>query len=234
MKKRIIFALMIVCIVAIIVAGCTSTVSTGASTQATTAPTSAVPTQIPSPVTTIETATPTTTVAIVTQTPIANPDPTDVSKIQFTKYSDNDFSLEYPSTWNVSKSGEYIGYNVTFTSADHNQKFVAYVFGGLGGNFVVNPTCDRGKNEVSYKYQDLGGSDVSDCQYAQSGNTMTSRYTLTTPKGSAEYPLAYTTKTFVTVHDIFEFSFISDDVNILKYHDLKEYMFSSITTNDIS
>jgi hypothetical protein len=37
-------------------------------------------------------------------TPAPEPDPTDVSKITFLRYSDSDFSVDYPSTWTVTTS----------------------------------------------------------------------------------------------------------------------------------
>jgi hypothetical protein len=56
----------------------------------------------------------TTTVTIPGETPLVKPDPTDVSQIQFTHYSDNDFSLDYPSDWNISKA-TYTSYICTST-----------------------------------------------------------------------------------------------------------------------
>jgi hypothetical protein len=41
---------------------------------------------------------------IVNITPAAMADPADVSQIRFTRYTDSDFSMDYPSAWSVSKS----------------------------------------------------------------------------------------------------------------------------------
>ena len=105
MQKSILFSLLIICIGMVFFAGCTNTGSKNATTQVTTVPTPTIPTQTPL---LIETAIPTTTVAIVDETTLVKPDPTDVSKINFSHYSNNDFSIDYPSEWNVSES--------TFTS----------------------------------------------------------------------------------------------------------------------
>jgi hypothetical protein len=43
-------------------------------------------------------------IATVTATPAAKADPPDVSQIQFIRYTDSDFSMDYPSTWSISKS----------------------------------------------------------------------------------------------------------------------------------
>jgi hypothetical protein len=238
-----------------------------------------IPATIPPPPTQTQTVTIAPAVAtmttVVPATPAVPADPADVSKIQFIKYSDNDFSLEYPSTWKVSKSTYTINpciqggtvqnpnasrcyqseittigpfdFNqyeemkqsariVTFTSADGKEKAVAFISDfrdNLAGNYVISPTCDWAKDLVTADYPDIGGAEVSDCRFAQSGNAMYSQYTLTAPQGSAEYPLAYTMKNYVTVHHLYEFAFISDNGNIQKYHDLKEYMFSSITPGDV-
>jgi hypothetical protein len=42
--------------------------------------------------------------ASVVSTPTPQPDPTDVSKITFLRYSDSDFSVDYPSTWTITTS----------------------------------------------------------------------------------------------------------------------------------
>ncbi|PKL70614.1 MAG: hypothetical protein CVV30_04490 [Methanomicrobiales archaeon HGW-Methanomicrobiales-1] len=49
---------------------------------------------------------------IPTKTPLPKADPTDVTRIDFLHYSDNDFSLDYPSAWNVT-TATYIPYYCT-------------------------------------------------------------------------------------------------------------------------
>jgi hypothetical protein len=98
-----------------VAAGCSSPGSSNVTAQKTTAP---VPT-VTNEVTTVLTPTvttqvtpannmtiPMTTVPTTNQTtPEAMPSySTDVSNIVFTHYTDSDFSAEYPSDWNVSKS----------------------------------------------------------------------------------------------------------------------------------
>jgi hypothetical protein len=122
-----------------------------------------------------------------------------------------------------------------FISADGTQKLVAFTsdfLDHLDGNFILNPTLEWAKDRVTINYPDVSGSAVGDYQYSGSGKTMTSRHTVTMPKGSAAYPLAYTMKNFVTIHHDYEFAFISDNENIEKYKNLKERIFSSITLND--
>ena len=205
-----------------------------------------------------------------TPTPAASPDPVDVSDIRFVRYTDNDFSLDYPSTWNVSES-TYTSYTctatannrcyrnelktigpfdfsdddrlkkpsriVTFTSADKKQNVVAFTsdfLDHLNGNYVLNPTLEWSKELVTVNYPDVPGTVVGDYAYTQSGNIMTSRHTVTMPKGSAAYPLAYTMKNFVTLHHNYRFAYISDNVNIEKYRNLRDRILSSITLNDLA
>ncbi len=108
MQKKILFFFLVICIAMIFSAGCTSTGSTNTTTQITTTPSQTSPIRTPSRITTIETTIPTTTVATLNETPLVKPDPADVSQINFSHYSNDDFSVDYPSEWNVSES--------TFTS----------------------------------------------------------------------------------------------------------------------
>jgi hypothetical protein len=242
--------------------------------------TTPIPTPVPSseeitttttvPVTTVlvTTVIPTATVAGVNEIPTAKADPVDVSEIQFKRYSDGDFSLDYPSTWSVVKStytayfckatettkcyqaevknigpfyfSEYSNLKkpariVTFTSPDSKQKVVAFISDftdSKSGNFVLDSTLEWAQYQVTANYPDVPGSAVGDYQYATTGNTMFSRYTVTLPEGSLAYPLAYSMKDFVTTHHDYEFAFISDRENIQKYHNLNERIFSTITPID--
>jgi len=78
--------------------------------QTTPTPTTSIPTTVITPeITTsiIPTITPnvTTTTSIEPiKTPTPKPDPTDVSEINFLHYSDDDFSVDYPSTWIITTS----------------------------------------------------------------------------------------------------------------------------------
>ena len=258
------------CIVFIFAAGCTQTTKS----VPTPVPTTVIPTTVVTPkITEIPTITPNVTtistmIAIINATPKGIADPTDVSQIQFKHYSDNDFSLDYPTSWNVSNS-TFILYNcdsveanrcyqtetktigpfvfsedndlkkavriVTFTSADSTQKIVAFIsdfLDGKNGNFILNPDLNWAHQRVTNIYPDIGAYAVGDYHYFKSGNTMSSIFTMTAPASSAEYPLAYTQETFVTIHHLSEFVLISDNENIQKYYNLNNYIFKSIITAD--
>ena len=95
--------LLFVCIAVILVAGCTSQPAPAASTPASTPTTSILTTVITSIITTsVPTLTPTSIVTVKTPSPKA--DATDLSEIKFLRYSDKDFSVDYPSTWTVTNS----------------------------------------------------------------------------------------------------------------------------------
>jgi len=113
MKRSVLFhgifcgALMVA---AVILTGCTGPQSTAATvpTPAPLAMNTTVPvTQTPAPVSPATTPeismTPDKTASVVS-TPVPGPDPTDVSKITFLRYSDSDFSVDYPSTWTITTS----------------------------------------------------------------------------------------------------------------------------------
>ncbi|MFA4877782.1 MAG: hypothetical protein WC586_10235 [Methanoregula sp.] len=124
---------------------------------------------------------------------------------------------------------------VTFTSADRRQKLVVFTsdFGdNFNGNYVLDPTLEWCKELITANFVDVSGSVVGDYQYSQSGNTMTSRYSVTMPKGSAAYPLAYTMKNYVTIHHTYAIAFISDTDNLEKYRNLQDRIISSVVPND--
>jgi hypothetical protein len=74
-----------------------------------------VTTQTVKPTATVtKTRIPVTTIAPIVTVEIT-PDPADVSLIQFARYSDSDFTLYYPVSWNVSKT-TYTSYFCTATA----------------------------------------------------------------------------------------------------------------------
>lgn len=97
----------------VILSGCTSSQPPAAAaptpapqTMNATVPVTQVPAPVPpaSPATTPEISMTTDDTASVVSAPAPRPDPTDVSKITFLRYSDSDFSVDYPSTWTVTTS----------------------------------------------------------------------------------------------------------------------------------
>ena len=104
--------LLLVCLIAglVFLSGCTQTPpkpsGPGITTTPAMIPTSeitTVPASVPVP-TMIPITSPAPIPATADKTPAALADPADVSQIQFTRYTDSDFSMDYPSAWNVSRS----------------------------------------------------------------------------------------------------------------------------------
>lgn len=277
MKKTGIFLVLLLMVTGFVVStGCTSSNSPDGAPSVTPAITPSESQQTVN--TTMKPAAPSATATKVipltkktaTPAPAPRPDPVDVSDIRFVRYTDNDFSLDYPSTWNVSES-TYTSYPcfgtatkrcyqneirttgpfdfsdderlqkpsriVTFTSADKKQKVVAFTADFLDhrtGKYVLNPTFERCADLVTANYPDVSGAVVGDYTFMQSGNTMSSGYTVIMPKTSAAYPLAYTMKNFVTLHHNYRFAYIADNAMIEKYRNLRDRILSSITLNDLA
>jgi len=225
------------------------------------------------PPVTPDVTTPTSPRAIPTLSPKA--DPADVSEINFSYYSDRDFSMYYPSAWNVSTSyytpyicenvldpqrtdyhicyrnetasiGPFSFYDsdiykkqyrvVTLTSPDSALKFGALIkdyIDGRTGIYRLSPTFEWSKSLFESNYPDLLSSMyISNYKYFSDGNTMTATYDVRLPADSDYAPSAYTTKTFVTTHHLYEFGFFTDTENFSKYQNLKEKMISSIKLSD--
>ena len=99
--------LIFLCMAVIFVAGCTSQTAPAASTITSTPPTS-IPTTVMTSfiIPLIPTIAPNVTAPSIVpiKTPSPKADATDLSEITFLHYSDNDFSVDYPSTWTIAHS----------------------------------------------------------------------------------------------------------------------------------
>jgi hypothetical protein len=237
-------------------AGCTSQMTqepaTLAPTLTTLVPTSASPAMtitsiIPTPLPTVTTL---STVVPVT-TPLPQVDPTDVSKINFSYYSDSDFSVEYPSTWTIATSmytpypvGPFYLYDdsrfntpyrvVTITSPDNTKKFVSLTQDfEQAGYFSLNPTIEWCKAMFQRDYRDLSAANyLGNFKYFSTGTAMASSYDVTLPAGTRYYPSAYTIKAVATQRHVFYFGFFTDTKNFSTYRNLKDVMISSVKIID--
>jgi hypothetical protein len=206
--------------------------------------TSIIPTALPE-VTTIPLVIPTET------TPVPMADPTDMSAITFETYYDNDFSVEYPSTWTIDTLmnipypvGPFYMYNdphfnpqyrvVTFTSPDHTKKFVALTQDfERAGTFTLNPTIEWARQMFQRDYPDLAASNyLGGYKYFSIGTGMASTYDVTLPGGTQYYPSAYAIETIVSQLHAHNFGFFTDTANFSKYRNLKEIMIGSVKTPD--
>jgi hypothetical protein len=203
------------------------------------------------PVDTTTAAVPTTSDVVPTTTSLPQADPIDVSKINFSYYSDSDFSVEYPSTWTIAASmytpypvGPFFLYDdsrfiepyrvVTITSPDNTKKFVSLTQDfKQAGYFRLNPTIDWTKSMFERDYRDLSAANaLGNFKYFSTGTVMASTYDVTLPEGTEYYPSAYTVKAIVTERHAFYFGFFTDTKNFSTYRNLKDIMISSVKTTD--
>jgi hypothetical protein len=243
-------------IAVIFAAGCTSQTAPAAPVPTpvptTIVPATARPTVITTPViptpspivTTIPTVVPVTTL-------LPQADPTDVSEINFSYYSDSDFSVEYPSAWTTATSmytpysvGPFYVYDdprltepyrvVTITSPDTTKKFVALTQDfEQAGDYSLNPTIAWCKAMFQRDYRDLSAANyLGNFKYFSTGNAMASSYDVTLPEGTRYYPSAYTIKAVVTRRHAYYFGFFTDTQNFSTYRNLKDVMISSVKTTD--
>ncbi len=242
-------------IVVIFSAGCTNQPAPVTSVPATTLTTPVTTTASQSVTTTTiiptspPTIPPTTVVPVTAQIP--GPDPTDMAEITFEFYYDNDFSVEYPSTWTIADPtetpypvGPFYVYDdprftssyrvVTFTSPDATKKFVALTQDfERAGTFTLNPTIAWTREMFQRDYKDLSAVNyLGNYKYFSSGTGMASSYDVTLPEGTQYYPSAYTIKTIVSERHVFNFGFFTDTANFNKYRNLGEIMIGSVKTPD--
>jgi hypothetical protein len=207
---------------------------------------------IPTPPSTVATTlTVTSTPVVPATTPLPLADPTDVSRINFSSYSDSDFSVEYPSTWTTATSfsppypvGPFYLYDdprltppyrvVTITSPDNTKKFVSLTQDfEQAGYFSLNPTIGWCKAMFQRDYRDLSAANyLGNFKYFSTGNAMASTYDVTLPEGTRYYPSAYTIKAIVTRRYAFYCGFFTDTKNFSTYRNLKDVMISSVKTMD--
>jgi hypothetical protein len=255
MKNNYPVFLVFLLIAIIFSAGCTRQASPAAPVPepAFTTPVTATvisPETTPRVILTTPTVTPTPPV-IPTKTPTPGPDPTDVSQITFSPYSDSDFSMDYPSTWTVATSvftpyhvGPFYLYDdprlnqpyrvVTFTSPDNTKKVVAMTQDFRNaGTFLLNPTVDWARAMFQRDYPDLTAVNyLGNYKYFSTGNSMASSYEVKLPVTAAYYPSAYSVKTIVTTRNIYNFGFFTTTQSFSTYQDLEERIMSSIKINN--
>jgi hypothetical protein len=238
----------------IFAAGCTNQPPPEVSVPST-IPTTPVPATA-SPSVTVTSLVPTPPLTFVTTTPSVHPttplppaDPTDVAQITFVYYYDNDFSVEYPSTWILETSaytpypvGPFYSYDdprfnipyrvVTITSPDNTIKFVALTQEfKRAGTYRLDPTIELYRKMFQRDYRDLSAASyLGNYKYFSSGTAMASTYDVTLPEGTNYYPSAYTVKTVVSLRHEYNFGFFTDRNNFGRYQNLKEKMISSVKT----
>jgi hypothetical protein len=174
---------------------------------------------------------------------------TDVSKITFSDYSDMDFSLDYPSNWQIEESN--VDYStkkisggdifkesvriVAFVSEDNKTKLVATTYDFIATGYrVSNPDIEWCRNSVTAQFPDVNGATavVNYKYFEDDGRNPTVTYDVILPKSSNWYPHSYSERIVITLHHEYIFDFIAERGDIDAYNNVKDVMFSSIIPND--
>ncbi len=232
------------------VAGCTNTspatkVLPASNVTVSAINTTATPSTLSTPVpTTVSTPEPTQT------TPAPKPTAEmDVSKITFSDYSDTDFSLDYPSTWEIEittvdytdkkiSGGDIFKESVrvvAFVSEDNKTKMVATTYDFITtGIWISNPDIEWCRNSVSSRFPDVNGAAavINYKFFEDTRGNPTVTYDVVLPKSSAWYPYSYSERVVITLHHEYIFDFIAERGDLEAYKNVKDVMFSSIIPDD--
>jgi hypothetical protein len=175
---------------------------------------------------------------------------TNISKITFSRYSDNDITLDYPSTWEIKKStADYTNNElssrdifkqpariVSFESEDNKTKLVVTTLDFISaGNWIVNPNIDWTRNSVTNQFPDVNGAAavINFKYFKDDKRNIVETFDVILPKSSKWYPYSYSEKAIVTLHREYLIKFIAEDGNIENYKNIRDVVFSSISPNDI-
>ena len=189
------------------------------------------------------------------ETPQATPEPvppteTNVSKITFSHYTDLDFSLDYPSTWEMQEStADYATKKISggdifeesvrvvaFVSEDNTTKLVATIYDFKSpGNRISSPDIEWCRNRVASRFPDVNGANavINYKFFEDDGRNPTVTYDVILPKSSNWYPYAYSERVVITFHHEYIFDFIAERGDSEAYKNVKDVMFSSILPDDI-
>jgi hypothetical protein len=167
----------------------------------------AVPVSVPQPP--VGTPAP---ILVVNETPAPTPDPADVSRIRFTRYSDPDFSLDYPSGWTISTS-TYTSHPCTMTSSVPCYQTEVKVTGPFDFNdysylnkparIVTFTSADRRQKLVAFTSDftaDQTGNLAPDPDLARAKNLVTQDYPDVPGSAIGDYRYARTANTLTSTY----------------------------------
>jgi hypothetical protein len=162
-----------------------------------------------------------------TSSQYAVPEPSNPADLVFQHYSDQNFGIDYPTTWKVSRSGF-----VELTSASGRVSFTAEVsdfLPGLAGNFRLNPDISAVQNILSHEFPAYDPHNlISNYQSTTIRGIPATIYSVNVPDGSE----AYTRYIMVTLHHAYWFTFSSDPATFNQVGPLRDYMFNTLTIAD--
>jgi hypothetical protein len=246
--------LVIVLVTVIITAGCVSENKSNLIPAQTTP----ISTIIVTPVfTTVPTAIPTPTTVFTSEDQINktdNPEPIptaemNISNITFSHYSDTDFSLNYPLTWEIKKTTTEFSNNqingrdvikqpgrkIEFVGKDNKTRLEATTYDFISpGAFVISRDFNWARDSVTAQFPDVNGATavINNNFFKDDRNNMVATFDVILPKSSLSYPYSYSEKAIITFRHDYSFKLIAERGNIEEYKNLKEAIFTSIVTND--
>jgi len=154
-------------------------------------------------------------------------EPADPSAITFSHYTDPFFSVDYPSTWNITKPGY-----VFFTSGSRRVVLTAEVnnfLPGFSGDYQLNPQITAVQDLVSREFPAYDSRNIIyDYKNTVVNGIPATIYSVRLPGGSVSYQRYI----FVTLRHTYQFTFASDAVTFDATARLRDYMFGTLRLND--
>jgi len=154
-------------------------------------------------------------------------EPSDPSAITFLYYADPFFSIEYPSTWNVTKQGF-----VLFRSGSGRAVLAAEVTNflpGFSGDYHLNTEISAVQDLVSREFPAYDSRNIIyDYKNTNVNGIPAAIYSVRLPDGS----VAYQRYIFVTLQHTYRFTFAADATTFDALARVREYQFSTLRLND--
>jgi hypothetical protein len=160
-----------------------------------------------------------------TAVPSAGLERYDPQSIVFRHYSDQNFAIDYPSTWTFTRGGY-----LRFTSESGKVMFNAEVrdiLPGYAGNVRLNPDIAAVQDLVSHEFPGYDARNIIyDYQNSMVNGVPVTMYSVRTSG------VAYRRYLFVTLSHAYQFTFMSDPATFERAAPLREYMFGTLTLHD--
>jgi hypothetical protein len=221
-------------------------------------PVIATPTPTPVPRRTAE-PTPTSAQGYILpdKTPSVAPTPIPVdlkntSTVNLTRYSDDDFIINYPGSWTVTNETSlstvaresrilYAVYTfkpdtrvVEFESGE-GVSFTATISDfTIPGNFDLDKRIEWAGNTITPRFNDVAGlSHLTNFEVRYTEfKTPYVIFDVIVPEGSVYFPYAYTERDIVSFNHFYTFQFNAERGNLTEYKELKDTMFASLMTEE--
>jgi hypothetical protein len=200
--------------------------------------------------------TPSTTVATIAPTKTRRtPKPTPVPVITmnesqpYLKYSDNDFSISYPSNWSYENSTVNFMTSSMNSETSFETKARKTVFHGVNSSVnltvvvadLMVPGTGRFRTDINSCADSAGASfDGIDgmsslahysLKYTNEFHTPYVRFDIVLPEQAAAYPLAYTEQDLMSYNHYYQFRFYTPGT-ATDYDNFRDYMLLSIKTEE--